>query len=252
MVTHKMCLLTGILGDKKTSPLHAIVKHCEPSVFESKILKYVVEFKWNENVFPILKRGMIFTAVRIIAVVFGMIGSSRYGRHWLCDLLVILMLPQETQAVYGEVQEVVKEGAKYFKSLWNMLELTGSTCLFVAALGHFLDEPGLVHRFGAIGMAFKIFGLLETVRVSHLAQSQPVGPNCPCLEFMHSLQVRTFKKMGPLIRMIAVITSDIVNFIFILLIIGSGITMFFMASLIDVAASFLSRVALILYSPHHR
>ena len=36
-------MLPDLLGDAKNSPFHAIVTHCDASVFESKLLELIVQ-----------------------------------------------------------------------------------------------------------------------------------------------------------------------------------------------------------------
>ena len=53
LVASKVVLLPNILGDAKNSPFHAIVTHCDASVFESKLLELIIQSKWEENIrFP--------------------------------------------------------------------------------------------------------------------------------------------------------------------------------------------------------
>ena len=53
LVASKVVLLPNLLGDAENSPFHAIVTHCDASVFESKLLELIIQSKWEENIrFP--------------------------------------------------------------------------------------------------------------------------------------------------------------------------------------------------------
>eukprot|EP01052_Picozoa_sp_SAG31_P028872 SAG31_NODE_2824_length_5038_cov_3.060336_3_plen_1003_part_00 len=50
LVASKVVLVPNLLGDRKNSPFHDIVNNCDSSVFESSLLEWIVQYKWDTNV----------------------------------------------------------------------------------------------------------------------------------------------------------------------------------------------------------
>ena len=48
----RVVVLPDLLGDAESGPFHDITARCDASVFDSKPLELIVQYKWEENVRP--------------------------------------------------------------------------------------------------------------------------------------------------------------------------------------------------------
>jgi hypothetical protein len=161
-VCFKTIMLPGLAGDPRDmsggSAFHAIVAKCDASVFESKLLQYVIQYKFETNVFPTLRRQvLLYTGATLLASVATLASSRQLegGTGWADQLLYIdaaegAMVAAELLQLAAEARQMALLGVKsYFGTVWNVLDIGASVCLVVGAAGHFQHSSNMVHFFGA-------------------------------------------------------------------------------------------------------
>jgi hypothetical protein len=81
MVAFKTMMLAGLAGDPAdtggASAFHAIVTNCDAPVFDSKLLQYVVQYKFETNVLPMLRREVLLFSGATLLASTAMLASSR-------------------------------------------------------------------------------------------------------------------------------------------------------------------------------
>jgi WD40 repeat protein len=213
-VCFKTLMLPGLAGDPRDviggSAFHAIVANCDASVFESRILQYVIQYKFETNVLPMLRREvLLYTGATLLASATTLASSRQLEDvgGWEDKLPYIhvaegVMVATELLQVAAEARQMMLLGIKgYFNSVWNLLDTGASICLLVGAAGHFERSSDVVHLFGALGVALKWFSATD--------------------------YLRGFPSTGPIVRMIAVITQDVGPFIGVCSLVIVGCTFFF-------------------------
>jgi hypothetical protein len=149
-----------------SNAFHAIVANCDTSVFESKLLQHVVQYKFETNVLPKLRQEvLLFTAATLLASV-ATLASSRHLEGGSEQALVYIhagqgfMIVAELLSLFSEVRLHVLaryDMRSYFSSPWNLMDVGASAALIVGAIGHFQRSADTVHLFGALGVALKWF-----------------------------------------------------------------------------------------------
>jgi hypothetical protein len=119
-----------------------------------------------------------------------------------------LVVLTELLSLASEVRQLVRKGlAPYCKNPWNVFDSVAALSLLVAAAGHFVEIRELVRTFGAVGVAVRVIKTLD--------------------------YLRAFERTGPLVRMLIVITVDIIPFLSVLMIAIVAATLFFMINMPD-------------------
>jgi hypothetical protein len=81
LVYFKTVMLPGLGGDpgsmRNGTAFHNIVANCDVSVFESKLLQYVVQYKFETNVLPTLRRTMLLYTGAILLASAATLASAR-------------------------------------------------------------------------------------------------------------------------------------------------------------------------------
>eukprot|EP01051_Picozoa_sp_SAG22_P001164 SAG22_NODE_43_length_25304_cov_5.394644_16_plen_335_part_00 len=225
LVARQMLMLSEFAGDGNTSPLHPIVENCDASVFESSLLQLLVQFKWEENVYPMLRRQMIMHSVSVVLVASAVLISSQNGTiddglggstsdesdglallASVVDILMALVGLTELLALASEARQLVRKGlVLYFRNPWNVLDTVAGTSLLATAAAYFFSALAVVQTAGAFGVAVRVIKTLD--------------------------YLRAFPSTGPLVRMLIVITVGIIPFLSVLVIAISAATLFFMINM---------------------
>jgi hypothetical protein len=213
LVRFKTLMLPGLAGDPRDmsggSAFHAIVANCDALVFESKLLQYVIQYKFETNVLPTLRREvLVYTLATLLASATTLTSSRQFegGSGWEDKRLYIdvaqgVMVVAELLQLVAEARQMALLGVKgYFGSVWNLLDVGASIALVVGAAGHYQRSSDTVHLFGAIGVALKWFSATD--------------------------YLRGFSSTGPIVRMIAVITHDVGPFLSVCSLVIAGCTFF--------------------------
>jgi hypothetical protein len=161
-------MLPGLAGDPgETSgdgTFRAIVTNCDPLVFESKTLQLVVQYKFETNVLPMLRRVVMVARGAILLASAATIASARQleggsDSNWMyIDVAQGLMVAAELAQLFTEARQLARQHVKrYFSSPWNLMDLSASVTLIVGAVGSFQRSADTVHLFGALGVALKWF-----------------------------------------------------------------------------------------------
>jgi hypothetical protein len=172
LITFKTLMLAGLAGDPgETSgggTFRAIVTNCDPSVFESKILQLVVQYKFETNVLPMLRRMVLVSSGAILLASATTLASARQleggsDSNWVyIDVAQGLMVAAELAQLFTEVRQLARQDIKrYFSSPWNLMDLSASVTLIVGAVGTFQRSANTVHLFGALGVALKWFSAVR-------------------------------------------------------------------------------------------
>jgi WD40 repeat protein len=179
LVALKTLMLAGLAGDptRDTSSggaFHAIVTNCNASVFESKLLRYVIQYKFDANVLPTLRRAaVLYTLETLLASAATLASSRQLEGDWEKALIYIhvgqgVMVAAELVSLFNEARKLSLLSIKsYFSSPWNLMDVGGSVALIVGAVGHFQRSADTVHLFGALGVALKWFSAVRGSSISH-------------------------------------------------------------------------------------
>eukprot|EP01052_Picozoa_sp_SAG31_P037103 SAG31_NODE_4737_length_2991_cov_1.986169_1_plen_802_part_00 len=210
--------LKDFIGSPEISPIHAIVDNCEAKVFSSELLRLAIMYKWQTNVYRLVlmhvmihivclaisSASMIYTTQRHLdeTVIGDLTSHVLQGATIACSVLTLML----------HILRVVRQSwARYMETLWNAVDAVSSLMLIAAATGHIADvHTSFIQTLGVIGVSLKWFGLLD--------------------------YLRSFRRFGPLVRMIVVVTNDIGPFVAILLLVVIGSTFFFTINLPGEAA----------------
>jgi hypothetical protein len=172
LITFKTLMLPGLAGDPRETSgggaFRAIVTNCDPSVFESKILRLVVQFKFETNVLPMLWREVLVSSGATLLASAATLASARQleggaEESWVyIDVAQGLMVAAEVAQLFTEARQLAQQGIKrYFGSPWNLMDVGGSVALIIGAAGHFERSAETVHLFGALGVALKWFSVVR-------------------------------------------------------------------------------------------
>jgi hypothetical protein len=147
---------------------HAIVANCEAVVFESKLLQYVIQYKFETNVLPVLWREVLVSGGATLLASAATLASARQleggaEENWVyIDVAQGLMAAAEVAQLFTEARQLAQQGIKrYFGSPWNLMDLGSSVALTIGAAGHFQRSAETVHLFGALGVALKWFSAIR-------------------------------------------------------------------------------------------
>ena len=165
-------MLPGLAGDPgETSgggAFRAIVTNCDPSVFESNLLQHVVQFKFETNVLPMLRRVVLVSSGAILLASAATLASARQfeggtDSNWMyIDVAQGLMVAAELAQLFTEARQLARQDIKrYFSSPWNLMDLSASVTLIIGAVGTFQRSADTVHLFGALGVALKWFSAVR-------------------------------------------------------------------------------------------
>jgi hypothetical protein len=117
LVASKLVLLPNLLGDANTSPFHAIVAHCDASVFESKLLELIVQSKWEENVRHQRQLGIALYGCALAVGSAAMLVSAAHESSsseggMIVDLLQGSMICFEVAALGSESLQLVRSNLR--------------------------------------------------------------------------------------------------------------------------------------------
>jgi WD40 repeat protein len=166
LVAFKALLLADFAGDPADIiAFHTIVANCDASVFESKVLQLVVQYKFETNVLPTLRQAaLLYTGATLLASAATLASSRQLEGGWEeSNLLYIhvgqgMMVVAELASLFAEARQLAKQDIRsYFTSPWNLMDVGASVALIVGAVGHFERSADTVHLFGALGVALKWF-----------------------------------------------------------------------------------------------
>jgi hypothetical protein len=172
LVVFKTLMLAGLADDPANtsggSAFHAIVTNCNASVFESELLKHVIQYKFDTNVLSVLRREVLVSSAAILLASAATLASARQleggsESNWAyIDVAQGLMVVAELAQLFTEARQLMKQGIKrYFSSPWNLMDVGASVTLIVGAVGHFQRSADTVHLFGALGVALKWFSAVR-------------------------------------------------------------------------------------------
>jgi hypothetical protein len=202
VVDRKVLLLTGFAGDSSISPLHNIVENCDAQVFESKLLRLLVQHKWERHTYPRLRILMVLYCLDVGVATTAMLSTSHGWNGSLVDTSVGAAVIAELMCLASGVRALTLQGAqRYFSSLWNIIGCFAVAAVLSASVAHFNGTAELARTAGAFGTIAKYFGLLDWLR--------------------------SYRQTGPLVRMLEVIAQDITPFLLILGIATIGSALFF-------------------------
>jgi hypothetical protein len=110
LVAFKTIMLAGLAADPAdtggASAFHLVVANCDASVFESKLLQYLVQYKFETNVLPMLRHEVVlFSGATLLASV-AMLASSRQ-----------LEGGSDSNWVYIDVAQVRLDGLAGFRTI---------------------------------------------------------------------------------------------------------------------------------------
>jgi WD40 repeat protein len=198
LVSFQTLMLADLGGDPGDanggSAFHAIVANCDASVFESPLLQYVIQYKFETNVLPTLRQAaLLYTGATLLASA-ATLASSRQLEGGLDDGLVYIhagqgfMVTAELLSLFAEARQLARQEIKsYFTSPWNLMDISASLALIVGAVGHFQRSADSVHLFGALGVALKWFSAVWGL------------PTDPCVKSLYyaslTLGTSTFKRV---------------------------------------------------------
>eukprot|EP01047_Picozoa_sp_COSAG01_P016162 COSAG01_NODE_822_length_13306_cov_4.866132_3_plen_497_part_00 len=196
LLAWKVLTIPHILSQHEDSPFHQIVANCDALVFQSKLIRLIVQYKWEMNVWPRMKLQIAGYAIALLLTTAATVTSSRAtmidkeeGTVTL-TLLMVAMSLVEGFSVLNESYQLAKMGFWAYANLWNVIDLFASVMLLLCAQAHFTSADGGVRSFGAVGVALKWLGFVDFLRC--------------------------FGNTGSLVRMVVVILSDIRPFLVIL------------------------------------
>lgn len=228
LLASKVLLLPHFVGELDQSPFHDIVKHCDALVFQSKLMRLAVRYKWKRNVWPVMRLQMAVYCCALVLATVATVLSSRLeadrgemgfvhhststkrlvsaGSHdrittW-ATALVVAMTATEGLTLCNEAHQLVRMGRKQYLGPWNVIDSMSSIALLLAAASHFscsadrhwctefsLIRDG-VEAFGAVGIGLKWIGAVY--------------------------YLRCWSKTGSLVRMLTVILHDMKPFLLLL------------------------------------
>jgi hypothetical protein len=168
LMIFKTLMLPGLAGDPEETSgggaFRAIVTNCDPSVFESKMLQLVIQYKFETNVLPMLRRVVLVSSGAILLASAATLASARQfeggaDSNWMyIDVAQGLMVAAELAQLFTEVRQLARQDIKrYFSSPWNLMDIGASVTLIIGAVGTFQRSADTVHLFGALGVALKWF-----------------------------------------------------------------------------------------------
>ena len=153
------------------SAFHTIVANCDPSVFDSKLLQYVVQYKFENNVLPTLRHAaLLYTGATLLASTVTLAsarqliveGDRETGNFVYIHVGQGVMVAAELMSLFAEARQLARQDVKmYFASPWNLMDMGASIALIVGAAGHFQRSADKVHLFGALGVALKWFSAVQ-------------------------------------------------------------------------------------------
>jgi hypothetical protein len=79
LVASKVLMMSHFLGDRSRSPFHTIVRQCGSDVYESKLMMWCVQSKWETNVWPRLRVQLALYSVSLVLASGVMVASSVQG-----------------------------------------------------------------------------------------------------------------------------------------------------------------------------
>eukprot|EP01047_Picozoa_sp_COSAG01_P034425 COSAG01_NODE_2584_length_7418_cov_4.468643_5_plen_1380_part_01 len=232
LVASKVLLLPHFLGKPERSPFHAIVLECPAVIFQSKLMRLAVQYKWETNVWPKMKLQIAGYACCLALATVAMVLTSRLGsdgltpsgnstgpgtsgRGHLVDAdfappavttaLVVGMTVAEGVSLCNEAYQLVRMGWRSYVGLWNAIDSSASIVLLVGAGIHFLNDEGFGEggrSVGAVGVALKWLGFVDSLRC--------------------------FGSTGSLVRMVLVIIGDMIPFLALLGVVLLGSVSFLM------------------------
>jgi WD40 repeat protein len=226
LVASQVVMLAHFLGEPELSPFHSIVHECSALVFESKLMRLAVQFKWETSVWPKMKLLIAGYGCALVLATAATLMSSRMGgsepssderrllnavpkksseeelggssggtefggsQQTTITVLVAAMMGVECLSLCNELRQLVRMGLRAYFSPWNVLDSSSSILLLVGATAHFAGNTEGVCIYGAFGVALKWLGFVDFLRC--------------------------FGNTGSLVRMVEVIIVDIGPFLILL------------------------------------
>jgi WD40 repeat protein len=168
LVAFKTLMLLGLAGDPGDTSgggaFRAIVDNCDASVFESRLLQHVIQYKFENNVLPMLQRAVLVSSGAILLATAATLASARQleaglDSNWVyIDVAQGLMAAAELAQLLTEARQLARQDVKrYFSSPWNLMDVGASIALIIGAVGTFQRSAETVHLFGGLGVALKWF-----------------------------------------------------------------------------------------------
>ena len=113
LVAWRVVVLPELLGDAESGPFHEIVARCDASVFDSKLLELIVQYKWEENVRAHRMRSVaaygcacvIATVAMLVSVTSEDVGTDSYRA---ADVLQGLAVVIEVSSLGLEAFQLVR------------------------------------------------------------------------------------------------------------------------------------------------
>jgi hypothetical protein len=112
LVAFKTLMLAGLAGDPGDTngggAFHAIVAHCNASVFESNVLQHVIQYKFETNVLPTLRQAaVLYTGATLLASTATLASSRQLEGGWDDGLIYIhagqgVMVTAELLSLFAE------------------------------------------------------------------------------------------------------------------------------------------------------
>jgi hypothetical protein len=172
LVSFQTLMLADLCGNPADTgsgnAFHAIVTNCDASVFDSRLLQYVIQYKFETNVLPTLRQAaVLYTGATLLASA-ATLASSRQLEGGGDDGLIFIhtgqgfMVTAELLSLFAEGRQLARQDMmSYFTSPWNLMDVAASLALIVGAVGHFQRSAETVHLFGALGVALKWFSAVR-------------------------------------------------------------------------------------------
>jgi hypothetical protein len=139
------------------------------------LLQLVVQFKFETNVLPMLRRVVLVSSGAILLASAATLASARQleggsDSNWIyIDVAQGLMVAAELAQLFTEARQLARQDIKhYFSSPWNLMDLSASVTLIIGAVGTFQRSADTVHLFGALGVALKWFSAVRGSRPATL------------------------------------------------------------------------------------
>ena len=192
LVASHVVMLPHLLDKPHLSPFHDIVRQCPAVVFESKMIRLAVQYKWENNVWPKMKLhiagygcALVLATVATLMTSYTGVSESASARRLLktarggasavsedltgssggmeiggseetaTTVLAAAMMTVECLSLCNELWQLVRMGLKAYLSPWNILDSSASVCLLLGAHAHFAGSQVRVRLYGAFGVALK-------------------------------------------------------------------------------------------------
>eukprot|EP01043_Picozoa_sp_COSAG02_P047233 COSAG02_NODE_4505_length_5285_cov_2.317971_2_plen_1206_part_00 len=184
--------LGGIAGDTLSSfqelspkdgeglqcnPYEALVNNCplhlQDELFESRTIKALTQFKWEEFVKWYHCGRLLFYCGHCVIAAAALLQStlqfsnSSDSRASVVDTTVLMTSVAVTNTVVlaDELLDISQDGVlNYFLSGWNLLDVGGLVALYVSVAAFATGNASMLNYSGAVGVFFNSFSILQLLR----------------------------------------------------------------------------------------